>query len=96
MVEIRQTEVFSEWIKNLRDSVAKARVLGRIDRLQLGLQGDTKSISHGLWEIRINFGPGYRIYYTKQGKQFVLLLAGGDKSTQNRDIKKAKSLLENL
>ena len=96
MVEIQQTDLFSKWLTALRDRTAKARVLVRIDRLRLGLAGDTKSVGDAVSELRIDHGPGYRVYYTWRGRELVLLLAGGDKSTQERDIQKAKMLLENL
>jgi len=96
MVEIQQTDVFSKWLTSLRDRTAKVRVLVRIDRLRLGLAGDTKSVGDTVSELRIDHGPGYRVYYTWRGRELVLLLAGGDKSTQARDIQKAKVLLENL
>lgn len=96
MVEVRQSEAFSAWINSIRDSVTKGRILVRIDRLQLGLIGDSKSVSGGVWELRLNFGPGYRIYYTLRGRELILLLIGGDKSTQNRDIRKAQLLLKEL
>jgi putative addiction module killer protein len=96
MVEIRYTEIFSDWLKHLRDHIGKAKILVRIDRLRLGLPGDTKSVGQGVSEIRIDFGPGYRIYYTKRGKELIILLVGGDKSSQNRDIRKAQDLTKCL
>ena len=89
MVEIRETAHFSDWLLHLRDSRAKAIVLVRIDRLRVGLLGDVKPIGEGVSELRINYGPGYRIYFTRRGRDIIFLLAGGDKNTQNRDIKKA-------
>lgn len=96
MIEIRQTETFSKWLVNLRDIKAKARIMVRIDRITLGLIGDSKSVGDSVSEIRIDYGPGYRLYYTWRGRELVLLLVGGDKSSQDRDIQKAKQLLENL
>jgi putative addiction module killer protein len=92
MIEIRYTETFSEWLQQLRDRVGKAKILVRIDRLRLGLFGDVKPVGQGVSEIRIAFGPGYRVYYTKRGKELIILLAGGDKSSQAKDIHKAQDL----
>jgi putative addiction module killer protein len=92
MIEIRYTDTFSGWLSSLRDSKGKAKILVRIDRLRLGLLGDTKPVGHGVSELRIDFGPGYRLYYLKQGKELIILLVGGDKSSQKRDIKKAHDL----
>lgn len=96
MIEIRQTETFSKWLANLRDIWAKARVMVRIDRISLGLIGDLKPVGDSVSELRIDYGPGYRLFYTWQGRELILLLVGGDKSSQDRDIQKAKSLLANL
>ena len=96
MVEIQQTDAFSKWLSGLRDLAAKARILVRIDRLRLGLIGDSKPVGDAVSELRVDHGPGYRVYYTWRGRELVLLLVGGDKSTQARDIKKAKLLLANL
>jgi putative addiction module killer protein len=81
---------FNEWLKSFRDRKGRAIVRTRISRLQLGLFGDAKSVGEGVNELRISFGPGYRIYYALEGKSLILLLCGGDKSTQNKDIKLAK------
>lgn len=96
MIEIRKTDVFVEWLDSLRDIRARARVLVRIKRLAAGNPGDVKSISEGVSELRIDYGPGYRVYFKKRGREMVILLAGGDKSTQTRDIKKALRLAQNL
>ena len=96
MIEIRYTETFSDWLQHLRDHVGKAKILVRIDRLRLGLFGDAKSAGNGVSELRIDFGHGYRIYYTKRNKELIILLAGGDKSSQNRDIRKAQDLVKHL
>jgi putative addiction module killer protein len=95
-MEIRQTEVFATWLRGLRDRQARARVQVRIDRLLLGLAGDTKSVGEGVSELRIDYGPGYRVYFTQRGRELVILLAGGDKRTQDRDIKKAIQLARDL
>jgi putative addiction module killer protein len=96
MVEVRQTEVFSKWLRELRDRQARARIQTRIDRLQLGLAGDVKPVGEGVSELRIDYGPGYRVYFIRRGRELVILLAGGDKRTQNRDIKTAMELARNL
>ncbi|WP_394892778.1 type II toxin-antitoxin system RelE/ParE family toxin [Mesorhizobium sp. AaZ16] len=90
MIEVRQTTTFSVWVNGLRDSEARARIASRIDRLTLGNFGDSKSIGEGVSELRINYGPGYRLYFTKRGSVIVILLCGGDKSSQSRDIARAK------
>jgi putative addiction module killer protein len=96
MVEVRQTEVFFKWLCDLRDRQARARILTRIDRLHLGLIGDLKPVGEGVSELRIDYGPGYRVYFTQRGKNLVILLTGGDKRTQDRDIKTAVELARNL
>ena len=96
MIEIQQTEVFSNWLSSLRDLAGKARILVRIDRLRLGLAGDAKSVGGSVSELRIDHGPGYRVYYAWRGRELIILLAGGDKGTQARDIQRAKQLLANL
>jgi len=96
MVEIRKTATFSKWIDSLRDIRARARVQARIERLAVGHAGDAKPVGEGVSELRIDYGPGYRVYFKKQGRSVVLLLAGGDKKTQSRDIKTALRLARNL
>ena len=96
MIEIRKTDVFVEWLDSLRDIRARARVLVRIERLAAGNPGDVKPISEGVSELRIDYGPGYRVYFKKRRRELVILLAGGDKSTQTRDIKKALRLAQDL
>ncbi|MFH1476800.1 MAG: type II toxin-antitoxin system RelE/ParE family toxin [Verrucomicrobiota bacterium] len=81
-----------EWIDGLRDTQGRARILARIERLDAGLPGDVKPIGEGVSELRIDCGPGYRVYFKKQGREIIILLAGGDKSTQSRDIKTALKL----
>jgi putative addiction module killer protein len=93
MFELIQTQEFSEWLASLRDRRAAARVQARLDRAALGNFGDVKwSIAQGVSEMRIDYGPGYRVYFTRQGQILVVLLCGGDKSTQQADIAEAKRL----
>ena len=92
MVDVRETEEFSDWLSALRDARAKAKILVRIARLAAGNPGDVQPVGKGVSELRINYGPGYRVYYIHRGTRYVLLLAGGDKSTQKNDIAKAKRL----
>jgi putative addiction module killer protein len=96
MLEIRKTESYSHWIDNLRDLQARARVQVRIERLAAGNSGDVKAVGEGVSELRIDYGPGYRVYFTKRGREVVILLAGGDKTTQSADIKNALRLARNL
>ena len=96
MIEIRKTDVFAQWLDFLRDIHARARVLARIERLAAGNAGDVKPVGEGVSELRIDYGPGYRVYFTKRGRGVVILLAGGDKSTQASDIKAALRLARKL
>ena len=96
MIEVRQTEHYSKWFDKLKDRVARARIDIRIRRLSLGNPGDVKSVGHGLSELRIDYGPGYRVYFTRGGTQLIILLAGGDKTTQASDIKKALKLAQEI
>jgi len=96
MIEIRKTEIFAKCIDGLHDIRARARILARIERLAAGNPGDVKPVGEGVSELRINYGPGYRVYYKKQGQKVLILLAGGDKSTQAKDIKAALRLSRNL
>lgn len=95
-IEIRQTDEYSRWFERLRDREARARILVRIRRLSLGNPGDTESVGEGLSELRIDYGAGYRIYFERRGATVVILLAGGDKRTQGRDIERAKELSSRL
>ncbi len=92
MYDVVQTKEFERWHRGLRDSRAVARVTTAVERLQLGLIGDNKSVGGGISEIRITYGPGYRLYYTMKGKLLVTLLCSGDKSNQKRDIARARKL----
>jgi putative addiction module killer protein len=92
MIEIRQTAVYADWFANLRDRQARARIDVRIRRLSLGNPGDVKPVGEGVSELRIDYGPGYRVYFVQRGQQVVILLAGGDKRTQAQDIQTAIEL----
>ena len=96
MIEIRKTEVFAHWLDGLRDIQARARIQARIERLAMGNPGDVEPVGEGVSELRINYGPGYRVYFKKRGRELIILLAGGDKSTQAKDIKTALNLARNL
>lgn len=96
MVEIRQTDTFSKWLLKLRDLRARARIQARIDRLELGNAGDVKPVGEGVSELRIDYGPGYRIYFVQKGSELIILLAGGDKRSQSRDIQVALNLAKEL
>lgn len=92
MIEIRQTEVYANWFAKLRDRQARARIDVRIRRLSLGNPGDVRPVGEGVSELRIDYGPGYRVYFVQRGLELVILLAGGDKRTQDRDIQVALEL----
>ncbi len=96
MLEVRQTSTYADWFAALRDRVAKTRIDIRIRRLSLGNAGDVKSVGEGISELRVDYGPGYRIYFVQKGEMYVVLLAGGDKSSQAGDIRKAKALAREL
>ena len=96
MIEIRETEVYANWFSQLRDRQARARIDVRIRRLSLGNPGDAKPVGEGVSELRIDYGPGYRVYFIQRGAMMIVLLAGGDKSTQNRDIQTALELARKL
>ncbi|EAQ6131930.1 type II toxin-antitoxin system RelE/ParE family toxin [Salmonella enterica] len=92
MKEIIRSETFSDWLSSLKDSRARSRVLSRIDRMREGNFGDAEPIGDGLSEARIHYGPGYRVYFMQQGDVIVVLLCGGDKSSQTKDIKQARRI----
>jgi putative addiction module killer protein len=92
MIELRQTETFRKWWTKLRDQRAGALVAARLDRLAYGLAGDVQPVGDGISELRIHYGPGYRVYYQQRGATIVILLCGGDKGSQAEDIKTAKRL----
>ncbi|MCK1480381.1 type II toxin-antitoxin system RelE/ParE family toxin [Bradyrhizobium sp. 197] len=96
MIEVRQTERFSEWLDRLKDANAVARIAVRIRRMEMGNPGDSKSVGRNVREMRIDYGPGYRIYYVQRGAQVVILLCGGDKRTQQQDIEQAQKLAETV
>jgi putative addiction module killer protein len=94
MIEVRQTAEFSRWLRRLRDAAAVARIVSRIRCMEQGNLGDSRSLGSGLMEMRIDHGPGYRVYYVRQGTMIVVLLCAGDKGTQRQDIKRARELAE--
>lgn len=96
MYQLRQTDVFAKWLQGLRDRKGKARVLAKLDSVRLGNLGDTKRVGGGIREFRVHAGPGYRIYYVREEKFVLLLLCGGDKSSQTQDIERAKRILKEL
>lgn len=96
MIEVRQTTVFTEWLDGLRDRTARIRIATRIRRMETGNPGDVKSVGEGVSEMRITYGPGYRLYFVRDGETVVILLCGGDKSSQSRDIAHAKQMAKDL
>ena len=96
MREIREAGSYARWFSRLRDREAKARILVRIRRLSLGNPGDCASVGDGVWEMRIHYGPGYRVYFVERGSSRVVLLGGGKKATQERDIQRARQLAKEL
>ena len=89
MFEVRQSSIYRDWFDRLRDRQARARIDARISRLLMGNAGDAKSVGSGVSELRIDYGPGYRVYFSRKGKTIILLLCGGDKRTQQADIERA-------
>jgi putative addiction module killer protein len=96
MVEVRQTDEFREWLRHLKDSTAVARIVARIRRMEQGNFGDTKSVGAGVMEIRVDHGPGYRIYYVHRGAEIVILLCAGDKRRQQQDIRRAHAMARDM
>lgn len=96
MFEVQATDVFHQWIAGFDNKATAAIILRRIDRVRAGLLGDVKPVGDGVSELRIDYGPGYRVYFVRRGKALILLLCGGDKSSQDRDIKKAKEMAAKL
>ena len=95
-MQIRRTSVYDSWFKKLKDFVAKRKIAARIARLEDGDSGDSRSVGDGIFELRVHFGPGYRVYYTRRADIFILLLCGGDKGSQSHDIEHAKRLAQEL
>lgn len=95
-MQIRRADEFTSWLRDLRDHQGRAKILARIDRLEDGNPGDTRSVGVGVVEMKIDFGPDYRVYYVQRGDVVIVLLCGGDKSTQDNDIKRAKVLASKL
>ena len=95
-MEIRKTEIFVDWLDNLRDNRARTRIIARLDRMQMGNFGDVRPVGGGVNELRIHYGPGYRVYFVQRGPVVVVLLCGGGKRTQQADIVKAKMLADKL
>jgi putative addiction module killer protein len=96
VIEVRQTGIFVSWFEELRDRAARARITARIRRLSLGEPGDVKPVGQGVSELRIDFGPGYRVYFVQRGETLVILLCGGDKRDQSRDIARAIELAKEV
>lgn len=96
MLEIRQTEEFERWLKRLKDFTARAKILVRLRRMALGNPGDVRPVGGGISELRIDYGPGYRVYFVRRGELLILVLCGGDKSTQQRDIARAMEIATRL
>ena len=96
MIEVRQTDAFTAWLVGLKDRQARARILARVRRLSAGNSGDVKPVGSGVSEMRIDYGPGYRVYFVNHGKTVVILLCGGDKRTQARDIARAVEMSQRI
>lgn len=96
MYEVQQTTVYVEWFQTIRDQVIRGRIAARIERVQLGNFGDVKSVGDGVHELRLTFGPGYRVYFMQREERIILLLCGGDKGDQSRDIARAKQMASTL
>lgn len=94
MIELIKSRAFGQWVDGLKDPTARARVLVRIERLAMGNPGDVKPVGEGVSELRIDHGPGYRVYFAREGSVLIIILAGGDKSSQSRDIVAAKAILK--
>ena len=95
MLEIIASETFSNWLNDLKDSRGRGRIADRVERLAQGHYGDAKSVGEGVSELRLQFGPGYRVYFVRRGTKIIIRLCGGDKTTQIRDIERAKRLAKN-
>ena len=95
-MQLRPTKEFSEWLRDLKDRQGRARIVSRLDRLEDGNPGNSRSVGEGVVELEIDVGPGYRVYYIQRGEVLIILLCGGDKSTQTRDIERAKLIAKNV
>lgn len=96
MYQLQSTEIFDQWLRRLQDRRGRARILARLESAQLGNLGDAKAVGDGVREMRVHIGPGYRVYFAQRGRVLLLLLCGGSKSTQVRDITKARNILRDL
>jgi putative addiction module killer protein len=96
MIIVRETENFKKWIRSLKDRIAQSIIIARIRRISVGNFGDSKPVGDGISELRIDYGPGFRVYFTQQEQEIVILLCGGDKSTQSKDIEIAKWIAKNI
>ena len=96
MFEVRQTQEFREWLHKLRDDRARAKIVDRLVRVEGGNFGDIEPVGDGVSELRIDYGPGYRVYFTRRGRVVIVILCGGDKRTQTKDIKRAKRMAREL
>jgi len=96
MIIVRETENFKNWIRNVKDRIAQSIIIARIRRISVGNFGDSKPVGDGIFELRIDYGPGFRVYFTQREQEIVILLCGGDKSTQSRDIETAKWIAKNI
>ena len=96
MIEVRKTKIFTKWFDGLKDRRARARIQVRIDRMEMGSFGDVSPVGEGVSEMRIFYGPGYRVYFIQQGKDVIILLSGGDKKSQSKDIIQAKEIAKEI
>ena len=96
MIEVRKTEIFTKWFEDLKDRKARARIQARIDRVEMGNFGDVSPVGEGVSELRIFYGPGYRVYFVQRNSVVVVLLSGGDKSSQQSDVARAKEIAKQL
>jgi putative addiction module killer protein len=96
MITVRETETFKKWIRSLKDRITQSVIAARIRRISVGNFGDSRPVGDGISELRIDYGPGYRLYFTRKGQEIVILLCGGDKSTQSKDIESAKQIANNI
>ena len=96
MITVRETENFKKWVRGLKDRIAQSIITARVRRISAGNFGDVKPSGGDISELRIDYGPGYRVYFTRRGQEIVILLCGGDKSTQSRDIEAAKRIAKNI